>query len=62
MDYADRLLDEDEDIKEKVTNFEKQMEAAWDELKDILEIVLYMCWGFFDGGQSFEKGLEMIDE
>ena len=62
VEIIDRIREEDEDIIERVSNFEVQFKDALTELNAIREIIFLMGYGFFDNGKSFEKGLKMIDE
>ena len=51
----------EEDIGQIEHQYKKMLSASWDEIKDLFKIFYKMCWGFADGGKSFEEGLELID-
>ena len=54
-------MDEDDDLKNKEKTFKEEWNEVVSDFDDILTFCWDMSWGFFDGGKSFEEGLEILD-
>ena len=62
VNLADRIIDEEEDLEEIGHTFQDELDYIWDDLQGVFQFCFDMLWGFVDGGQSFEAGLELLDE
>ena len=57
----ERIEDESEDLVNREQEFEQEIQEIESVLENVAYFIYYLGAGFFDGGESTEKALQMLD-